>query len=410
MVSSAPSRARSRRLADRGAGTQAGAVAEIPCPACGHPQDGGDECRKCGVVFAKVGARSRAQTSPGTTVQAAPRRLWMWGLVALAALVGIAVGAAWNQQSALSGSDAYAVAARAIRDHDRVRQILGADAGEDLQFGRVSGQMEGLDGQRRANLAWAVTGPAGKGRATVEAEEGADGWAVDRALFRTPDGDVFKLDPPRAPEPFVRDEPADAEVAADGSEPDPEAVAKAARLARLLAEEDEPEEPSGGISMAELLAEPVPVRPDPNALDESKPSEKTGLEVQATAGAWAGWYRGAAGFERARAELGKREAPLVLYFHASWCSFCRRLERDYLPTRSVRDTLTRVTRVELEPESDEAVLELARKFGVKGYPTVLVFPAGSQRGQRVHPFRSGRAVSPTQFAQELRQAAGIADD
>jgi len=378
--------------------------APLTCPACGHEQATGDECGACGVIFRKWSSRMAASTSPGGPAEAPPAGRWLAvGVGAFLLLSGLALGLAWRSTSAVGDTDAAAAGTHLVRKHARVRQILGAEDSADLVFGAVRGRLHGDAGERQADLQWTVEGPRGEGRASITAVETAAGWDVRSALFRTPDGDVLTLDTPR-PRAVAVPEPAE-EEAVDPDAPSPEAVARAAELTRLLALDDEAE-PEPGTPVRELVANV----PRPDALDESLPGESRELALSAPPGdgGYAGWYRGAEGLERALEERATRPAPLLLYFHAEWCGYCRRLEKDYLAAAPVREVLGRVMRVEIAPEDGEAAIAVARRFDVKGYPTVLVMPAGTEQTTRVHPFRAGRSILPRQFATEVETAAGLA--
>lgn len=117
------------------------------------------------------------------------------------------------------------------------------------------------------------------------------------------------------------------------------------------------------------------------------------------------WRTGASGYEEAAAEAKASGAPLVLYFYTDWCGFCRRLDSTYLSSPEVQGFLSSAAKARVNPESGAPERELASRFGVRGYPVFLVFPASGGGPRRVHPFRGGGDASPSEFAEECRRAA-----
>ncbi len=166
-----------------------------------------------------------------------------------------------------------------------------------------------------------------------------------------------------------------------------------------------------GMTAAELLAQEELVEPTgpvavvPPELDVSDAGGAPAL-VASNAVARAGWYEGAAGYERARLERSRRDAPLIVYFHTDWCAYCRRLDEEFLANDAVAGWLNRSLRVAINPEDGDAELALARTFGIGGYPGFFVLRPGSEEARRVHPFRRGRTISTAQFLEELKTAAG----
>ena len=119
----------------------------------------------------------------------------------------------------------------------------------------------------------------------------------------------------------------------------------------------------------------------------------------------AGWLNGAVSFERAVQLQKELNVPLVVYFYVDWCPYCHSLEREYFPSPPVRDYLSSVIKIKINPESTRADYELGNAFGIGGYPSFFVIPPGSFPVQ-VSPFRrSGRNLTPSEFAQRCRDVA-----
>jgi thiol-disulfide isomerase/thioredoxin/predicted RNA-binding Zn-ribbon protein involved in translation (DUF1610 family) len=125
--------------------------------------------------------------------------------------------------------------------------------------------------------------------------------------------------------------------------------------------------------------------------------------------AWVGWYEGADGYSQAQRQLEQMSPrPLVVYFHADWCAYCKRFERDFLPDPLLRRFLSDVLRVHVNPEASPQDKALADRFGVRGYPSFFILRPGEQPGQahRVHPFWDKQAIPVTDFVAMAEEAAG----
>lgn len=79
----------------------------------------------------------------------------------------------------------------------------------------------------------------------------------------------------------------------------------------------------------------------------------------------------ASAMKRAKAE----DKAIVLYFTSAYCPYCVAMERDVLADREIAKTMKQslvFVRIDVEIRSD-----LARKYGVRGYPTTcLLEPSG----------------------------------
>lgn len=85
------------------------------------------------------------------------------------------------------------------------------------------------------------------------------------------------------------------------------------------------------------------------------------------------WHDYRPGIERARSE-GR---PVLVAFVTDWCGYCRKLESTTWRDPAVRERLARLVAVKVDAEETRerhgvAGGELARRFGVRGYPTLLL--------------------------------------
>jgi thiol-disulfide isomerase/thioredoxin len=115
-----------------------------------------------------------------------------------------------------------------------------------------------------------------------------------------------------------------------------------------------------------------------------------------------GWLNGAANFEKAMQLHRTENVPLVVYFYVDWCPYCNALESEYFPAAAMRDYLRDVVKIRINPESTRADEDVARAFGIRGYPGFFVIGPGSFPVQ-LSPFRrDGRSLTPAEFAQRCR--------
>lgn len=90
------------------------------------------------------------------------------------------------------------------------------------------------------------------------------------------------------------------------------------------------------------------------------------------------WHDFGPGLARSRADA----KPMLVEFHAVWCGYCRQMEAETLRAPEVVQALERVVAVRVDGEEMDVRqghrgAELANRFGVRTYPTmVLVSPDG----------------------------------
>jgi tetratricopeptide (TPR) repeat protein len=104
-----------------------------------------------------------------------------------------------------------------------------------------------------------------------------------------------------------------------------------------------------------------------------------------------GWYEGAEGYRHALEEQKRTLAPLLVYFRADWCSYCKTMDRDVLTTAAATRYLDQVIKVRVSSEASSADQALMKSFGAVGFPALFVSPAPDASAQPVPEFtRSGR--------------------
>lgn len=116
------------------------------------------------------------------------------------------------------------------------------------------------------------------------------------------------------------------------------------------------------------------------------------------------WEHGASGYQLALKEAKASNKPLIVYFHTSWCGWCKKLDRNYLATFKAEEFLRTIPKVEINPDKGEAEKVLFKEFGLTGYPAFLLLnPKDLQSPIHLSPFVNGRDLSVDEFLDEIRR-------
>lgn len=87
------------------------------------------------------------------------------------------------------------------------------------------------------------------------------------------------------------------------------------------------------------------------------------------------WFNG--DLKSAQAEADKRATVVMIEFYTEWCNWCRRLDADTFSVPAVRRELEQIVSMRMDAEKDG--IELADRFGVDSYPTMIFLdPAGNE--------------------------------
>jgi len=109
-------------------------------------------------------------------------------------------------------------------------------------------------------------------------------------------------------------------------------------------------------------------------------------------------------YETGIAQAEKQKKPVLVDFTASWCGWCRKLEKEVFPTREVI-ALSREF-VCIKADGDERK-DLTAKYGVDGYPTTVMLDDDGEELLRVVGFRpADEYAADMKAALAAREAAG----
>ena len=100
-------------------------------------------------------------------------------------------------------------------------------------------------------------------------------------------------------------------------------------------------------------------------------------------------------FESLQKKARRRDQPFVVEFYTSWCGYCKKFDRDVLQSRTVGEYLNdRFIVYKLNAEEE---VSIAKRYGVSGYPTILIFNSKGDVVEKVAGY-----IGETQFLQLVK--------
>ena len=89
-----------------------------------------------------------------------------------------------------------------------------------------------------------------------------------------------------------------------------------------------------------------------------------------------------------------RNLPIMIDIYTDWCSWCEELDKNTYANKEVIETAKKMVSVKLNPETSEEGEEIARKYGVQGYPTILFINADGFVLENVGGYVEGEKFVP----------------
>lgn len=133
------------------------------------------------------------------------------------------------------------------------------------------------------------------------------------------------------------------------------------------------------------------------ALARNGGSLRPGGSGAKSGGTWeSDWHSGVTGLKKAAADQKTNKRPMLVYFYADWCGYCRALEANVLSTADGRTALRDVIKVRINAEASLEERQLAGELGVRGYPTLLL----------VSPDGGMKRIRTPQSSEQLRRMLG----
>jgi thiol-disulfide isomerase/thioredoxin len=115
------------------------------------------------------------------------------------------------------------------------------------------------------------------------------------------------------------------------------------------------------------------------------------------------WSEGARGFRSASNEQRASGCAMLLYFGTEWCPYCKQFDRAILSDSGVNAAIAPAVKVRIDPDKGDDERALAAKFGVHGYPTLLLVARdGAPPVDLATGVSRGASPQPATFAKSMR--------
>lgn len=89
-----------------------------------------------------------------------------------------------------------------------------------------------------------------------------------------------------------------------------------------------------------------------------------------------------------------KNLPIMIDIYTDWCSWCKELDKNTYANEKVIETAKKIVSVKLNPETSKEGEEIAKKYGVKGYPTILFINADGFVLENVGGYVEGEKFVP----------------
>ena len=66
-----------------------------------------------------------------------------------------------------------------------------------------------------------------------------------------------------------------------------------------------------------------------------------------------------------------KDLPIMIDVYTDWCSWCKELDQNTYANKEVIDAAKKMVSVKLNPETSKEGADIAQKYGVQGFPTIL---------------------------------------
>ena len=97
------------------------------------------------------------------------------------------------------------------------------------------------------------------------------------------------------------------------------------------------------------------------------------------------WFDDAAGYARAVSLAQESGDPVLVYFYADWCPYCRQLNTELLADADVQAQVGKMLAVRVNAEAGPDERSLAGHYRVRGYPALYLYT--SAQGGSFAPIR-----------------------
>lgn len=109
------------------------------------------------------------------------------------------------------------------------------------------------------------------------------------------------------------------------------------------------------------------------------------------------WYYNAYGFKEAYKKHQETRQKVLVYFHTSWCGYCRELDRDLFTTPAFNQKFSQVIKVSIDPDQGADEDAIQTQWSVQSYPTLMVIDDWSRPPRKISGFSGRRVVTADEF-------------
>lgn len=71
----------------------------------------------------------------------------------------------------------------------------------------------------------------------------------------------------------------------------------------------------------------------------------------------------------------EKNLPIMIDVYTDWCTWCKELDKNTYANKEVIDMAKKMVSVKLNPETSKDGAEIAQRYGVQGFPTILFISA-----------------------------------
>ena len=71
----------------------------------------------------------------------------------------------------------------------------------------------------------------------------------------------------------------------------------------------------------------------------------------------------------------EKNLPIMIDVYTDWCTWCKELDKNTYANKEVIDMAKKMVSVKLNPETSKEGAEIAQRYGVQGFPTILFISA-----------------------------------
>ena len=89
-----------------------------------------------------------------------------------------------------------------------------------------------------------------------------------------------------------------------------------------------------------------------------------------------------------------KNLPIMIDVYTDWCTWCKELDKNTYANKEVMDIAKKMVSVKLNPETSDEGAEIAQKYGVQGYPTILFINADGLVLENVGGYVEGEKFVP----------------